>query len=309
MVENVQLLAQLTVFGARILFVTIILVLLLVISKRKELKPDCEKGFLNGYMIYLGSVLFHRIIYYSMQLINDHVLMPQGYDIYDFPYFLFLVSIEFINQSLFLINNIILFYYIEKKLFYKKTKLKSFIVAILFQSLVYILNIIALFLSYLILRNMYNYMNFLKYLLVIGIINNSLMIIIGIIFIALFILTTKEKPETRKYSILLSIGIVLIFIITPFISYGISMINYLDSKGAYEAEFYFFYNSPYSTVIAILNLSYSFLFGIGLIIFTIGAYKTTQVPLIFAKKKDTRTEKILKKYQYDLAPEPFKEQD
>jgi hypothetical protein len=127
-----------------------------------------------------------------------------------------------------------------------------------------------------------------------GIIFDSLTIIIGIIFIILFILTTKEKPETRKYSILLSIGIVLIFIITPFISYGFSIINYLDSKGYYEDIY--FYNSPYSTLIAILNLSYSFLYGIGLIIFTIGAYKTTQVPLIFAKikRKEIRTEKIYK---------------
>jgi len=36
-----------------------------------------------------------------------------------------------------------------------------------------------------------------------------------------------------------------------------------------------------------------------------------KAPLIFAKlrRKETRTETILKKYKYDLTSEPFKEED
>jgi hypothetical protein len=181
-------------------------------------------------------------------------------------------------------------------------------VAFTLRYLGYFLSLLIPILAFFTILRRFIYLNYAKYLLVAGIINNSLTIIIGIMFIRFFILTTKEKPETRKYSILLSIGFGLIFILTPILSIGVVIIDYLVFKGFYEMYFYY---SSYRILNLIFGLSSVFLFEIGLIISAIGAYKTTRVPLIFAKikRKETRKEKILKKYNYELAPEQFKEEE
>lgn len=92
MAVNEILLFQILVNGARVLFLLSILILLIVVSKRKELKPDCQKDFQNGFMIYLGLLLFQRTLDYSIQIIIVNVLEPRGYDISNFNLFLFLVS-------------------------------------------------------------------------------------------------------------------------------------------------------------------------------------------------------------------------
>ena len=266
---------QILVNGSKIfliMIVMIVLIILFIMNKREKLKPDCQKNFLKGFMIYLGLSLLNLIF---IQCIMEFII-PNAEEneinihIYLFIYFSIISSLN-------LVRAIILYYYIEKNLFYKKTKLKSFIVAVVLNSLAYILHIISLFLCYLTSKGEFNSESYLKYYFVSRIISNSITIIIGILLIILFILTPKEKPEIRKYSIWLSIGTTLTFIVTPTIICGITIVEELTPT-----------NSSYSILRDILVLSWYFIKGIGYIILAIGAYNTIKVPLSFAKLREKK---------------------
>ncbi|MHA1474093.1 MAG: zinc ribbon domain-containing protein [Promethearchaeota archaeon] len=272
--------------GLMSFLVFILLIVVAVNNIKKELGPDCKKGFSRFFIAFLFFLMFSPFIDFAYLLTFRIIVSLRDAGEIDYVIFLqILLTSLSVNRWLRFLNKwiafILLFVSMEIYLFNKKSKWKFGILA-----LVLLFGSLLLFIIDYFIPNLLGLIGVLISSLIFELLINFNYIIIGIIILILLRKTAKENDSLLEYTKSLSIGVILLLIVIPLfnqlieISYFVDRMLKLDGNLVFDELNDWIYRGLY--------LLSSLLFIIGIIILTVGAVKTMSVPLTFAKGKKAK---------------------
>ena len=277
--------------GIEGLVIALILILLIyvgVTTTKKELGPDCKKGFIKFFIAFLLFIMFSKfleLVYSAVSLILRGMAESGAIDFYYYSSTIGIISL--ITLGLGFLNNwiayVLLFSSMEVYLFNKKTKWKFIILVLILQFGSFILMIAGIFLPSL----MGSFLGYIITNLVVNVLIEFNFIIIGIVILILLGKTAKENNLLRGYTKTLSAGVILLLIILPILNQVGIILNFISGLSMWNG-----YGMEYSSIIGIISWCLGFLsnifFIIGIIVISLGAIKTMSVPLTFSKEKGAK---------------------
>ncbi len=275
---------EVTFDGLMNLLVFILLIVVIVSNFKKELAPDCKKGFLRFFMAVLFFFMFSTFFDFVYSF-NFNILRPLANDgRIDSSIFMTLHIIVWIAKFWLHFPNMsitftLFFCSMEIYLFNKKSNWKFMIFAIVLQIGSFLLFIINILMSLL----FYDIGVIITGLIVDFLINFNY-IIIGIVILILLRKTVKENDLLRIYVKPLSVGVIFLLIVHPIFKQFEDVRSFISFIIMYETGNYDFlitFQWIYCGIYFLLSIS----FIIGITFMAIGAMKTMNVPLTFAKEK------------------------
>ncbi len=274
-------------------FLVFILLIFVAVSHfKKELGPDCEKGFSRFFVAFLAFLMFSTFFDFgyslTIKIMWDQYLngIIPDYVYYDTKDILWGISygLGFLNKF---IAFILLFSAIEIKLLNKKSNFKFLIFAIIFLVGIFLFAIANIVLYYTI-GDPYLYftevgLGYQISKLVLDILTNLNYIIIAIAIRILLRKTGNENESLKVYTKSISIGVLFLFNLHSIVQIFQNVRYFI--KYIFNSNGYFVYNDLLDLISYGLFFLSSLLFIIGIIVLTLGAIKTLSVPLTFSKPK------------------------
>lgn len=266
--------------------VFILLIVVIVSNMKKELAPDCKKGFSKFFVAVLVFLMFSTFFDFAYSLtykIMYDLVYNGELDYFDFYYTIRILwgvtyGLSFLNQF---IAFILLFSAIEIKLFNKKSNFKFLIFAIIFLVGIFLFTIANIVLYYTIGGLGYQISR-----LVLAVLTSLNYIIIAIAIRVLLRKTGKENESLKVYTKSISIGVLFLFNLHSIVQI-FQIVRSFISYIFYSNE-YFVYNDLLNLIFYGLFFLSSLLFIIGIIVLALGAIKTMSVPLTFSKTKGVK---------------------
>ena len=281
--------------------VFVLLIVVGVSNLKKELGPDCNKGFKRFFVAFLIFSMFSTFFNfaYSLTEIIMRGLVESGeLDIYDYFYTIHIVwgityGLAFLNQF---IASILLFSAIEIKLLNKKSKFKFLIFAIIFLGGIFLFTIAQIVLYYTI-----GGLGYQISWLVLAVLTNLNYIIIAIAIRILLKKTAKENESLKVYTKSISIGVLFLFNFHSIVQIFQNVRN-LISYIFYSYDYYEYSDLLIWIFYGLFFLS-SLLFIIGIIVLAVGAIKTMSTPLTFSRQKGAKGAKEIPRKDINSCPE------
>jgi hypothetical protein len=279
--------------------VFILVIVTAVMTKKKDLEPNCKKGFAKyfiGFLIFLMFATFLDLAFYVTNTILNETYGPGYYfsSIYRIIWGINYVTV-FLNQFF---AYILLFGSMEIKLFNKKSKGKFGLLSIILLCGALLFMLVEIVMYYIFPFRIYEINIFYSIItfsppyaithMVVVILTNLNYLLIGILALVLLKKTKKKNELIGKYTTWLSAGLILLFIIIPIfnlIENILTFINYWFMINQISEENFTIITSL--IIIGIIFLS-MLIFLIGIILLSVGAIKTMSVPLSFSKEKGVK---------------------
>ncbi len=276
-----------SIYGLMNFLVFILLIVTGIKIKKKELEPNCKKGFSKlfiTFLIFLMFSTFFDLAYFITAIISDsispgmHSTIPEiDRSISDLTYILWGVKEGLVFLNLF-IGLILIFTSMEVNLFNKKSKWKFGIIAIILLCGAFLLMITKIILHYIL-----NFNANIIISLVVSVLTNFNYILIAVFILILLKKTSKDNESLKVYTKPLSAGIILLFIIRPLILPIIKIIWLVS----YYSGFVIYEGFGLWIILSLFYLA-SLIFLIGIILLAKGALKTMNTPLTFSREKGSK---------------------